>query len=139
MSDTDLKVPVKGSLLDKENYKKSYQKAYKKKHKEVTKSLQIQIRSSEYERLKSVAKSEKLPVSKYVYNTFLVAEKRVQKRSGIYREIATELSRIGNNINQIAHQLNSKNKLFVRNPKDKFQEFVDQICNLNDKIDNLKY
>lgn len=139
MSDTDLKVPVKGSPLEKETYKKTYQKVYKMKHKEVTKSLQIQIRSSEYERLKLVAKEEKVPLSKLILNGYYATEKKVVKRSKTYHQIFNELSKIGTNINQIAFQLNSKSKVFLRNPASKFEDFSQAFDKLFSKLESLKY
>lgn len=127
MSDISLQRVDKEDLVGKEVYKKSYQKIYKKKYLKKTSAIKIELRKEEYLRLKKIANDTKLPLSKLILEGYYATEKKVKLRSKVYSDILVELSRIGNNMNQIAAQLNMKRNIFFSNHKSSFDQMRDKM------------
>jgi hypothetical protein len=92
-------------------YKKEYQKAYKEEYRKKTKDVRITLSIEEYERIKTIAhEGEKKPMTKYIMDNFYAKEQKDIVLNEAYREVSRHLSKMGNNLNQIAFRL-SRNKM----------------------------
>ena len=134
MADANLELPNKDDLAGRKIYQNTYQQEYKKRYKKVTKKIEIELREDEHLRLKKIAKEENIPLSKLILYGYYETEKKRFHKDKSLRDIMTELSRMGNNMNQIAYQLNTKKKLFLKNPSRSFDQMRDAFIGFCDRL-----
>ena len=115
-----------------EEYKSKNPFLGRKKKKESEKqSVHIDFKCTKEEKEKIIKKASTLSVSEYVRRAAL--DKSLKILSTIDRETRIELSRMGNNINQIARVLNA-----TKDPCE-IKKFQDDIENINKRLGDIYF
>jgi len=105
--DFDIPFPDRKNPQDVMNYKREYQKKYKSLYRKKKKHVMISLEPEEHDRLKECAQKEGKPLTKYIMDSFYSHETKVECKNKGYYICASQLNKIGVNVNQIAKRINS--------------------------------
>ena len=130
-------VDPKGINAEKHDteYKQEYHRQYREKYRKITKEIRITLEEEEYQELKSQAKADGKPMTRFVMGHFNASYNKKAVFVKEEREIIKQLLKIGNNINQITRNLNnSKLKILNKQTSENVKQMLNEIRAIREAV-----